>query len=38
MGEGGSHHKGRPKLPDQKDGKLDIVAWKEFEDKRPELG
>jgi hypothetical protein len=34
MGEGGSHHKGRPKLPNQKDGKLDIVAWKEFEDKR----
>jgi hypothetical protein len=34
MGEGGCHRKGRPKLPDQKDGKLDIVAWKEFEDKR----
>ena len=34
MGDGGCHHKGRPKLPDQKDGKLDIVAWKEFEDKR----
>lgn len=34
IGEGVGHHKGRPKLPDQKDGKLDIVAWKEFEDKR----
>ncbi len=32
--EGGGHHKGRPKLPDEKDGKLDIVAWKEFPDKR----
>jgi len=26
MGEGGGHRKGRPKLPHQKDGKLDIVA------------
>jgi hypothetical protein len=34
MGEGTGHHTGRPKLPDQKDGKLDIVAWTEFEDKR----
>lgn len=34
MGEGQGHHKGRPKLPDQKDGKLDIVAWREFEDRR----
>jgi hypothetical protein len=32
MGEGGRHCT-RPKLPDQKDGKLDIVAWKEFADR-----
>lgn len=34
LGEGGGHRKGRPKLPDQKDGKLDIVAWVEFHDAR----
>jgi hypothetical protein len=34
MGEGNGHHSGRPKLPDQKDGKLDIVAWREFQDNR----
>jgi hypothetical protein len=34
MGEGVSHRKEREKLPDQKDGKLDIVAWREFDDKR----
>ena len=34
IGEGGSHRKGRPKLPDQKDGKLDIVTWVEFQDRR----
>jgi hypothetical protein len=34
MGEGGGHRKGRPKLPDQKDGKLDIVTWVEFHDRR----
>jgi hypothetical protein len=34
MGEGVGHHKGRAKLPDQKDGKLDIVAWLEFADNR----
>ena len=34
LGEGKGHHKGRPKLPDQKDGKLDVVAWREFEDRR----
>lgn len=34
MGEGGGHHKGRPKLPHQKDAKLDIVAWIEFQDSR----
>jgi hypothetical protein len=34
LGEGNGHHKGRPKLPDQKDGKLDIVAWVEFADGR----
>lgn len=34
LGEGGSHRKGRPKLPNQKDGKLDVVAWVEFQDRR----
>jgi hypothetical protein len=34
LGEGGGHRKGRPKLPDQKDGKLDIVTWVEFRDTR----
>jgi hypothetical protein len=34
MGEGGGHRKGRPMLPDQKDGKLDIVTWVEFHDSR----
>ncbi len=34
MGEGMGHHQGRPKLPDMKDAKLDIVAWREFEDRR----
>jgi len=34
MGEGGGHRKGRAKLPDQKDGKLDIVSWIEFHDRR----
>ncbi len=34
LGEGIGHHSGRPKLPDQKDGKLDIVAWVEFVDGR----
>jgi hypothetical protein len=34
LGEGGGHRKGRPKLPDQKDGKLDIVIWVEFQDSR----
>ena len=34
LGEGGSHRKGRPKLPNQKDGKLDLVSWVEFEDRR----
>ena len=33
-GEGTGHHKGRANLPDQKDAKLDIVAWIEFEDRR----
>lgn len=33
LGEGVSHRI-RPKLPDQKDGKLDIVAWKTFPDLR----
>jgi len=30
----GIGHRVRPKLPDQKDGKLDIVAWKTFPDLR----
>lgn len=34
LGEGGSHRKGRSKLPNQKDGKLDVVAWVEFQDRR----
>jgi len=34
LGEGNGHHTGRPKLPDQKDAKLDIVAWVEFADGR----
>jgi len=34
LGEGGGHRKGRPKLPDQKDGKLDIVTWIDFHDRR----
>ncbi|HLG15180.1 MAG TPA: hypothetical protein VJH03_11855 [Blastocatellia bacterium] len=33
MGEGRGHCS-RPKLPDQKDGRLDVVAWKEFPDRR----
>lgn len=34
IGEGAGHHKGRPRLPDQKDAKLDIVSWIEFHDRR----
>jgi hypothetical protein len=34
LGEGGGHRKGRPKLPDQKDAKLDLVIWVEFHDSR----
>ena len=34
LGEGGGYRKGRPKLPDQKDAKLDIVTWVEFLDLR----
>ncbi len=34
LGEGVGHHKGRAKLPHQKDGKLDIVTWVEFHDRR----
>jgi hypothetical protein len=34
LGEGQGHHKGRPKLPDEKDAKLDVVAWREFSDRR----
>lgn len=34
MGEGGAHHAGREKLSHQKDAKLDVVAWREFEDRR----
>ena len=35
LGEGLGHHKGRLKLPHEKDGKLDVVAWREFDDRRP---
>jgi hypothetical protein len=34
LGEGQGHRRGRPTLPNQKDGKLDIVAWRAFEDQR----
>jgi hypothetical protein len=34
LGEGRGHRKGRPRLPDQKDGKLDVVTWVEFQDSR----
>ena len=34
LGEGQGHRKGRPKLPHEKDGKLDVVAWREFHDRR----
>jgi hypothetical protein len=34
LGEGRGHHSGRPMLPDQKDGKLDVVAWVDFTDAR----
>ena len=34
LGEGQGHHKGRPTLPNQKDGKLDVVAWRAFADQR----
>lgn len=34
LGEGQGHHKGRSKLPHEKDGKLDIVAWRDFHDRR----
>lgn len=35
LGEGVCHHPSRPLAPDQKDAKLDIVAWREFADRRP---
>lgn len=34
LGEGQGHRKGRAGLPKQKDGKLDVVAWIEFQDFR----
>ncbi len=34
MGEGSGHRPGRPKLPHEKDAKLDVVVWRDFEDKR----
>ncbi len=34
LGEGQGHRKGRPTLPNQKDAKLDVVAWRVFEDQR----
>lgn len=34
LGEGEGHRKGRPKLPHEKDAKLDLVAWKDFHDRR----
>jgi hypothetical protein len=35
LGEGVCHRSDRPLLEDQKDAKLDIVAWREFADRRP---
>lgn len=35
LGEGIGVNRKRPKLMDQKDAKLDVVAWREFLDKRP---
>jgi hypothetical protein len=35
LGEGRGHREERAELPDQKDAKLDIVAWRDFEDRRP---
>lgn len=34
MGEGEGHRQGRAKLPHEKDAKLDVVAWREFNDLR----
>ena len=34
LGEGKGHRTDRATLPTQKDGKLDIVAWRSFEDRR----
>ena len=34
LGEGSGHRPGRNELPDQKDAKLDVVAWRDFRDKR----
>lgn len=34
LGEGQGHHRARPKLPHEKDGKLDVVAWRDFDDRR----
>jgi hypothetical protein len=35
LGEGIGHRPEREETPDQKDAKLDIVVWREFEDRRP---
>lgn len=35
LGEGVCHHSSRPLVEDQKDAKLDVVAWREFADRRP---
>src|SRR5690606_9993303 len=34
LGGGIGHRRGRATLPNQKDGKLDVVAWKDFDDRR----
>lgn len=34
LGEGDGHRKGRLKLPHEKDAKLDVVAWRDFHDRR----
>jgi hypothetical protein len=34
LGEGKGHRADRPGLKDQKDGRLDVVAWRDFSDRR----
>ena len=34
LGEGRGHHTARPRLPHEKDAKLDVVVWRDFHDRR----